>query len=73
MKAALATALRESYGYLEDEGWHQTAQLMVLAAEEIERLTERVRELETATADDLRTPDASNQNIGRVAAVSARR
>ena len=49
MKAALATALRESCGYLEDEGWHQTAQLMTLAADEIERLTERVEELEAHT------------------------
>jgi hypothetical protein len=49
MKAALPTALRESSGYLEDEGWHQTAQLMTLAAEEIERLTERVQELEAQT------------------------
>lgn len=71
MKAALATALRESCGYLQDEGWDQTAQLMVLAADEIDRLNARVRELETAH-QDLRTPDASNQNIVR-AAVAARR
>ena len=42
MKAALATALRESCGYLQDEGWHQTAQLMTLAADEIDRLNARV-------------------------------
>ena len=72
MKAALPTALRESCGYLEDEGWHQTAQLMTLAADEIERLTERVRELEAAQSS-LRTPDASNQNVAHVAAVSAGR
>jgi hypothetical protein len=70
MKAALATALRESCGYLEDEGWHQTAQLMTLAAEEIERLTERVRELETA---NLRMPDASKQNVAPIAAIALRR
>jgi hypothetical protein len=62
MKAALATALRESCGYLEDQGWHQTAQLMTLAADEIDRLNERVRELE-ASAEDLLRPDASNQNV----------
>ena len=68
MKAALATALRESSGYLEDEGWAQTAQLMTLAADEIDRLNARVRELETRQAnEDLRTPDASNQNAARVA------
>lgn len=74
MRAALATALRESCGYLEDEGWQQTAQLMTLAADEIERLTERVRELESGHAslpEGLRTPDASNQNVAR-AAVAAR-
>ncbi|MGB9369960.1 MAG: hypothetical protein WCE79_28540 [Xanthobacteraceae bacterium] len=80
MKAALATALRESCGYMEDEGWHQTAQLMTLAADEIDRLNVRVRELESArggapdtqTADSLRTAGASSQNVARVA-VAARR
>lgn len=72
MKAALAAALRESCGYLEDEGWQQTAQLMTLAADEIERLTERVRELEAAESS-LPTPDASNRNIPKIAAVSLRR
>lgn len=47
METVLVSAIRESCGYLQDEGWHQTAQLMTLAAHEIERLTERVRELET--------------------------
>ena len=80
MKTALASALRESCGYLEDEGWHQTAQLMTLAADEIERLNARVRELEIARGaspetpldEGLPTPDASNENIVRVA-VAARR
>jgi hypothetical protein len=77
MKAALATALRESCGYLDDEGWHQTAQLMVLAADEIDRLNLRVRELEAARGttqetEGLRTPDASKQTVARVA-VAARR
>lgn len=55
MRAALATALRESCGYLEDEGWHQTAQLLTLAADEIERLTQRVEDLEAqARQRDLR-------------------
>jgi hypothetical protein len=47
MTTGLTTALRESCGYLQDEGWHQTAQLMTLAAQEIERLAARARELET--------------------------
>ena len=77
MKAALATALRESCGYLQDEGWHQTAQLMTVAADEIDRLNARVRELETARGvalgiESLHTPDASNQNAARVAAAASR-
>ncbi len=77
MKAALATALRESCGYLQDEGWHQTAQLMTLAADEIDRLNARVRELETARGialgiESLQAPDASNQNAARVAAAARR-
>ena len=37
MSVALVAAIRESGGYLEDEGWQQTAQLMSLAADEIHR------------------------------------
>ena len=77
MKAALATALRESCGYLQDEGWHQTAQLMTLAADEIDHLNARVRELETARGaalgiEGLPAADASNQNVARVAAAARR-
>jgi len=80
MKAALATALRESCGYLKDQGWHQTAQLMTLAANEIDLLNARVRELEmarggaqgTQPAEDLHMPDASNQNVASRAAVARR-
>ena len=46
MNTVLIAALRESKVYLRDEGWHQTAQLMSVAADEIERLSARVRELE---------------------------
>jgi hypothetical protein len=49
MSSALVSALCEGCGYLDDEGWHQTAQLMTLAAHEIERLTDRVQELEAQT------------------------
>jgi hypothetical protein len=65
MSDALAAALRESEGYLQDEGWHQTARLMTLAADEIERLNARVRELETredsmreVAPSEMRTPIA---------------
>jgi hypothetical protein len=48
----LTSALRESRGYLQDQGWHQTARLMSVAAEEIERLSERVRDLENDARPD---------------------
>jgi hypothetical protein len=78
MATPLITTLRENSGYLQDGGWHQTAQLMTLAASEIERLTLRIRELEAhlATLDEttsLRAPEASNQNAVRVARFSLRR
>jgi hypothetical protein len=56
MSTALIAAIRESGGYLEDGGWHQTAQLMTLAANEIERLGARVRELEAAHASREKSP-----------------
>jgi len=43
----LTRELRESYPYLVDEGWHQVAKLVVAAADEIERLNTRVRQLES--------------------------
>jgi hypothetical protein len=46
MTTVLTAALRESRGYMTDQGWHQTARLMAVAAEEIERLSQRIRELE---------------------------
>ena len=39
----LVTALRESCGYLRDARYHQTAQLMTVAADEIERLNRELR------------------------------
>jgi hypothetical protein len=38
MSTALVLSLRESCGYLRDGGYHQTAQLMAAAADEMERL-----------------------------------
>jgi hypothetical protein len=43
MSTALVTALRESEGYLRDGGYAQTARLVVLAADEIERLNRLVQ------------------------------
>ena len=79
MTTLLTTTLRENCGYLQDEGWHQTAQLMTLAASEIERLTVRIRQLEGHLASleepsGPHTPEASNQNNdARAAAVATRR
>ena len=46
MSTALVATLRESIGYLQDDGYHQTARLMAVAADEIERLNQRVHALE---------------------------
>jgi hypothetical protein len=58
MSTPLVTALRESCGYLRDGGYHQTAQLMTVAADEIERLNNQIRALEAArqSSADLRRP-----------------
>ena len=49
MSAALVTALRESDGYLRDGGYAQTARLVLLAADEIERLNRLVQAREKAS------------------------
>ena len=46
MSTALATALRESCGYLRDAGYRETARLLVAAADEIEALRRRLQALE---------------------------
>jgi len=46
MSTGLITAIRESSGYLEDDGYRETARLMATAADELERLHVRVRALE---------------------------
>ncbi len=53
MSAYLANQLRESSPYLADQGWHQVAQLMEAAADEIEYLRARVHELEMAASDSV--------------------
>ena len=47
--AFLIRELRESEPYLADEGWHQVARLMSGAADEIEQLQARIRQLEGAS------------------------
>jgi hypothetical protein len=61
----LTTALRENRGYLQDQGWHQTARLMNCAAEEIERLSERVRDLENRTVHDRTVHDRTRAASAR--------
>jgi hypothetical protein len=46
IRSALIYELRESSGYLQDEGWERTAMIMRMAADEIERMTERERRLQ---------------------------
>lgn len=50
MSTALVATLRESIGYLRDDGYHQTARLMAVAADEIERLNRRVHALESRSS-----------------------
>ena len=79
MPPSIIAMLLESRGYLEDEGWHQTAHLMTVAAMEIEALNARIAELEAhlrsldGASDALRAPDASNQNVVPVSAAASRR
>ena len=49
MGTPLVTTLRESCDYLRDVGYHQTAQLMTMAADEIERLNRRIEAIESAS------------------------
>jgi hypothetical protein len=70
MSTALIAAIRESGGYLQDEGWHQTAQLMTLAADEIERLSARVRELEARSGAAREIPAGEMRAL--IAIVSSR-
>jgi hypothetical protein len=46
MSELLVRELRESSPYLQDEGWHEVAKLMALAADEIERLAARLAKVE---------------------------
>lgn len=74
MQTVLSTALRESCGYLEDAGYHETARLMVLAADEIERLNARLSALEAACpAPDSRQDNAAATSPPGVRLVNAAR
>ena len=47
----LSQELRENSGYLRDGGWQNTATLMMAAADEIDRLEARVRQLEEGVGE----------------------
>ena len=49
MSTPLVIALRESCDYLRDAGYHQTAQLMTVAAAEIEQLRRELQAREAAS------------------------
>jgi hypothetical protein len=72
MSTPLVTALRESRGYLQDQGWQQTASLVTLAADEIERLTARVRELETGADGTRELPRDSGRRPSRLTRLGTR-
>jgi len=70
MSKALARELRENCVYLREGGWRNTAILMQLAADEIDRLEARVTELEKSheepqTVPDLVTRVDSRRKLGR--------
>jgi hypothetical protein len=71
MSTPLVTTLRESCDYLRDGGYHQTAELMTAAANEIERLHREVRALESASAPltALPRPGAGPRRFARPGAV----
>ena len=75
MSTALITAIRESCGYLEDDGYRETARLMAAAADELERLHVRVRVLEATgrqiparepMESALRAPESINRLAARL-------
>ena len=67
MSTPLVTALRESCEYLRDGGYHQTAQLITVAADEIERLNNQVRALEAArqSTADVGRPAGDSRRLAR--------
>jgi hypothetical protein len=71
MSAALVVQLRESLGYLRDGGYHQTAQLVAAAADEIERL-HRERQLLDAANPAARRPVGLARQLAKAASPPTR-
>lgn len=70
MSAELIATLRESDPYLRDVGWHQTAELVAAAAEEIERLSARVRQLERQRSRPRPRVEIVKKSVGMLCASS---
>jgi hypothetical protein len=70
MSTPLVTALRESCAYLRDDGYHQTAQLMTVAADEIERLNNQIHALDAARQSPagVRRPAGTTGRLARATA-----
>ena len=51
MSKGLSQELRENSSYLRDGGWQNTAALMMAAADEIDRLDTRLRQLEERSGE----------------------
>lgn len=67
MSKALAQELRENCAYLQEGGWQNSAILMRLAANEIDRLEERIKELEAGRAEGKTAqPKASRDVVSRL-------
>ena len=74
----LVQQLRESCGYLSDAGWEQSARLMLLAADEIERLTAQLavspaRPINLAGRDKRRSAPSGEPPSGRGSPLSQSR
>jgi len=52
MRSSLAMILRENVAYLIDTEWRHTATLLAKAADELDRLSERIAELEGRSQRD---------------------
>jgi hypothetical protein len=63
MNSALARELKENSAYLRDSGFHSSARLMEIAANEIDLLTRKMEELERKEAKSTKLIPF---NIGRL-------
>jgi hypothetical protein len=65
----ITTQLRESASYLVDQGWHQTAELVIAAADEIESLRAMLKKAGLPTEP----AKLANENEGAVRGKGSRR